>query len=213
MIDPVDAMVNAARRKVMMRRKKNTHTEKKRAALLNLDRPALTLPSLNSSSPQIAEETGTQVSALRNPIAEFGFRARAAWRVMFPARARPASSLTPKEAGKQRLRMILVADRCGMAAASLSDMKAAVVRVLADYVEVDGGEDLVEIKVSSDQELGTVYSVAVPVRRVKPSARTMGDGRGDTVMPGPGGAEVAISWEALAEEADKDPAARFPYGV
>ena len=170
--------------------------------------------SLSLSTFQIAEETGTQVSAPRSPLTEFGFRARAAWRVLFPssARARPASSMTPKEAGKQRLRMILVADRCGMAAASLSDMKAAVVRVLADYVEVDGGEDLVEVKVSSEPELGTVYSVAVPVRRVKPSARTMGDGRGDSVV-GPGGAEVAISWEALADEADKDPAARFPYGV
>ena len=185
-------------------------------------RRALSAPPLSSPSPlppclssQIAEETGTPASAPRSPLAEWGFRARAAWRVLFPTAARPASSLTPKEAGKQRLRMILVADRCGMAAASLSDMKAAVVRVLADYVEVDGGEDLVEVKVSSEPELGTVYSVAVPVRRVTPSARTRGDGRGDAVggVRGPGGAEVAISWEALAEEADKDPAARFPYGV
>jgi septum formation topological specificity factor MinE len=163
----------------------------------------------------VAEEAAAPAPA-RGPLNDFATRARAAWRIMFPARARPAASLTPKEAGKQRLRMILVADRCGMAAASLSDMKAAVVRVLADYVEVDGGEDLVEVNVSNDADLGTVYSVAVPVRRVKPTARTMGDGRGDGAGAGrgaPGGAEVAISWEALAEEADKDPAARFPYGV
>jgi septum formation topological specificity factor MinE len=170
----------------------------------------------DAGAPSPIPVTPAPSSTPRGPLADFATRARAAWRVLFPARAKPAAALSPKEAGKQRLRMILVADRCGMAAASLSDMKAAVVRVLADYVEVDGGEDLVEVNVSNDADLGTVYSVAVPVRRVKPSARTMGDGRGDGAAAGargPGGAEVAISWEALAEEADKDPAARFPYGV
>ncbi len=41
---------------------------------------------------------------------DFMRKLRAAWLIFFPERAKP---LTPKEEGKRRLRMILVADRCG----------------------------------------------------------------------------------------------------
>ena len=37
--------------------------------------------------------------------------------------------MTPKDAGKKRLRMILVADRCGMNQASLFEMKHSIVQV------------------------------------------------------------------------------------
>lgn len=42
--------------------------------------------------------------------ADFITKLKAAWRIFFPERPRP---LSPKDEGKKRLRMILVADRCG----------------------------------------------------------------------------------------------------
>ena len=39
------------------------------------------------------------------------------------------ADMTPKDAGKKRLRMILVADRCGMNQASLFEMKHSIVQV------------------------------------------------------------------------------------
>jgi hypothetical protein len=42
------------------------------------------------------------------PDADFVAKVKAAWRIFFPEKQRP---LTPKEEGKKRLRMILVADR------------------------------------------------------------------------------------------------------
>ena len=38
---------------------------------------------------------------------------------------------------------------------------------LSDFVEIDS-EDKIQLSVSTDVDLGTVYSVMVPVRRVKP---------------------------------------------
>lgn len=46
-----------------------------------------------------------------------------AWRIFFPERPK---RLTPREDVKQRLRMILVADRCGMSPASMSEMKKTI---------------------------------------------------------------------------------------
>ena len=70
--------------------------------------------------------------------------------------------------------MILVADRCGMTQSSLYEMKHSIVQVLSDFVEVEGGEDLVDVSVTADGEAGTIYSVSVPVRRIKPSVRVAG---------------------------------------
>jgi hypothetical protein len=42
------------------------------------------------------------------PDADFVAKVKAAWRIFFPEKQRP---LSPKEEGKKRLRMILVADR------------------------------------------------------------------------------------------------------
>ncbi len=68
------------------------------------------------------------------------------------------------------------------------------------------GEDGIEVAISSEPNVGTVYSVNIPIRRVKPEARF-----------GPGGlpeGEVAdgitIEWDP--ESWDNDPAARFPMG-
>ena len=66
-------------------------------------------------------------------------------------------------------------------------------------------EEAVEVNVTTDPDLGTIYSVAVPVKRVKPTARV---GLEEDV------AEQGVSsveWDA--DEWDADPAARFPWGT
>lgn len=54
------------------------------------------------------------------PLSSFFAKCAAAYRIFFPPGQR---NLSPKELGRNRLRMILVADRCSMNASSLSDMK------------------------------------------------------------------------------------------
>ena len=50
---------------------------------------------------------------------------------------------------------------------SLYEMKHSIVQVVSDYVELEG-EDRVEVNVTMDEQMGTIYSVAMPVTRVKP---------------------------------------------
>lgn len=90
---------------------------------------------------------------------------------------------------------------CGMNENSLAEMKTSIVRALSAFVEVDSTE-AVDVNVSTDDGLGTIYSVAVPVRRIKPQAQTPVDGAAA------GGASRA--WES---DPDADAADRFPYGV
>ncbi len=120
----------------------------------------------------------------------------AAWRIFFPDRP---VSLTPKDEGKKRLRMILVADRCGMSNDSLANMKSAIVGAVSDFVDLEG-EDLVEVNISMDPDLGTIYSVALPVKRVKPVLR-----------PGMDAEEAdadGISFQWDASNYDSDPASQ-----
>lgn len=147
-----------------------------------------------------------------------------------------------REEGKNRLRMILVADRCGMTQSSLYEMKHSIVQVLSDFVEVEGGEDLVDVSVTADGEAGTIYSVSVPVRRIKPSVRVAGAVAAATALPSTvaitaasrttaaaavsirAGSAAAVSdadEEAAADgvslewetDPEADASARFPYGV
>ena len=53
-------------------------------------------------------------------LSSFFAKCAAAYRIFFPPGQR---NLSPKELGRNRLRMILVADRCSMNPSSLSDMK------------------------------------------------------------------------------------------
>jgi hypothetical protein len=50
-----------------------------------------------------------------------------AWRIFFPEKIQ---EVTSKEEVKKRLRMVLVADRCGMSPASLGEMKMTIVKAL-----------------------------------------------------------------------------------
>eukprot|EP00890_Picochlorum_soloecismus_P004231 jgi/Picsp_1/4809/NSC_02177-R1_protein len=126
---------------------------------------------------------------------------KAAWRIFFPEK----KSLSPKEEGKKRLRMILVADRCGMSSDSLVGMKESIVRAMSDFVEVEA-EEAVETNMSMDPEVGTIYSVAVPIRRVKPVFRPVGGQMSEsssTSLPG--------EWNPF--DPDSDPSDQFPYGT
>jgi hypothetical protein len=52
---------------------------------------------------------GASGKVVVDPNADLITKLKAAWRIFFPEALRP---LSPKEEGKKRLRMILVADRC-----------------------------------------------------------------------------------------------------
>ena len=71
--------------------------------------------------------------AQSGPLADFARKCKAAFHIFFPPRPK---TLTPKEEGRNRLRMILVADRCAMNANSLVEMKTSIVNAVANYVEV-----------------------------------------------------------------------------
>lgn len=86
---------------------------------------------------------------------------------------------------------------------SLYEMKHSIVRVVQNYVDIEG-EELVEVNVTMDPDMGTIYSVAVPVKRVKPQARVGLDGE---LMAVDG---ITLEWET---ESDADVSGRFPYGV
>lgn len=128
--------------------------------------------------------------------ADFLTKVKAAWRIFFPER----KYLSPKEEGKKRLRMILVADRCGMSSDSLAGMRESIVQAMTDYVEIEASE-AVEVNMSMDPEVGTIYSVAVPVKRVKPTFRSRSDKN----------SRDSNEWDP--EDPDSDPADQFPWGT
>jgi cell division topological specificity factor MinE len=89
-----------------------------------------------------------------------------AWSVFFP----PQEADHARNDAKKRLRMILVADRCALSPQSMSDMKSEIVRVVSEFVIVDQGE-VVDVNMTNDEEMGTIYSVSIPVKRIKPAVR------------------------------------------
>ncbi|GBF90007.1 chloroplast division site-determinant protein [Raphidocelis subcapitata] len=133
------------------------------------------------------------------PVREFMDKLWLAWQIFFPERP---PELTPKDGAKQRLRMILVADRCGMSPTGMAEMKKNILRALEDFVDIES-EEQIDVSISLEPEVGTIYCVAVPVRRVKPEARL-----------GLEGAEVegmtVLEWDPL--DKDSDPSSRFPMG-
>ncbi|KAJ8445506.1 hypothetical protein Cgig2_031319 [Carnegiea gigantea] len=92
-------------------------------------------------------------------------RLNLAWKVVFPSRRMRRSSNAM--IAKQRLKMILFSDRCAVSDEAKRKIVKSVVSALSDFVEIES-QDKVQLNVSTDTNLGTVYSVTVPVRRVKP---------------------------------------------
>ncbi|GAB2214467.1 hypothetical protein Drorol1_Dr00018815 [Drosera rotundifolia] len=92
-------------------------------------------------------------------------RLNLAWKIMFPSQKRKSSAAA--HIAKQRLKMILFSDRCAVSDEAKRKIVKSIVAALSEFVEIDS-QDNVQLSVSADSDLGTVYSVTVPVRRVKP---------------------------------------------
>mmetsp|Transcript_37680 Transcript_37680/g.83913 ORF Transcript_37680/g.83913 Transcript_37680/m.83913 type:complete len:210 (+) Transcript_37680:193-822(+) len=141
----------------------------------------------------------SKVKPSGNPVSDFVTKVQLAWKIFFPDKPKDVS---PKEEVKRRLRMVLVADRVGMSPASLSEMKKTIIKALQDFVDIEG-EEGIEVSITSEPGLGTVYSVNIPVRRVKSGARMPKEGEGlpDGIM---------LEWDPA--DWDSDPSSRFPMG-
>ncbi|XP_010683082.2 cell division topological specificity factor homolog, chloroplastic [Beta vulgaris subsp. vulgaris] len=92
-------------------------------------------------------------------------RLNLAWKIVFP----PPKTRRSSNAmiAKQRLKMILFADRCAVSDEAKQKIVKSIVSALSDFVEIESQEK-VQLNVATDIDLGTVCSVTVPVRRVKP---------------------------------------------
>lgn len=98
-----------------------------------------------------------------------------AWNILFPRKLKRTSNA---EIAKQRLKMILFSDRCEVTDEAKRKIVNNIVDALSDFVEIES-EDKVQLNVSADPDLGMVYSVTVPVRRVKPEYQDYGENFGD----------------------------------
>lgn len=92
-------------------------------------------------------------------------RLNLAWKLIFPSPASKRKSNA--NIAKQRLQMILFSDRCAVSNEAKQKIVGNIVGALSEFVEIES-QDKVELSVSTDAALGTIYSVTVPVRRVKP---------------------------------------------
>ncbi|CAJ1931978.1 unnamed protein product [Sphenostylis stenocarpa] len=97
-------------------------------------------------------------------------RLNLAWKIIFPSAISRKNSNA--RIAKQRLKMILFSDRCAVSDEAKRKIVSNVVRALSDFVEIES-QDKVQLSVSADTDLGTIYSVTVPVRRVKPDYQDM----------------------------------------
>ncbi|KAB2053207.1 hypothetical protein ERO13_A12G162200v2 [Gossypium hirsutum] len=91
-------------------------------------------------------------------------RLHLAWKIVFPSPASRRSSNA--NIAKQRLKMILFSDRCAVSDEAKQKIVKNIVHALSDFVEIES-KDKVQLSVSTDSDLGTIYSVTVPVRRVR----------------------------------------------
>lgn len=64
--------------------------------------------------------------------------------------------------------MVLFSDRCSVSDLAKKKILENVIKTLSEFVEIES-KDNVQLNVSTDSDIGTVYSVTIPVRRVKPA--------------------------------------------
>lgn len=131
----------------------------------------------NQFSPAAAADQDTEGFILNAVAMSFFERLSLAWRVLFPTAAARASSNA--SIAKQRLKMILFSDRCAVSDEARQKILSRIVGALSDFVEIDS-QDKIQLSVSTDLDLGTVCSVTVPVRRVKPGHADDDEYRGIT---------------------------------
>lgn len=65
--------------------------------------------------------------------------------------------------------MVLVADRCALSSDAMDRMKSRIVDAVSDFVEVEDSRN-VDVSLSADERVGTLYAVSIPVRRVRSNA-------------------------------------------
>ncbi|KAL4574293.1 hypothetical protein LXL04_021122 [Taraxacum kok-saghyz] len=87
-----------------------------------------------------------------------------AWKIIFPSPSMIKNSNA--NVAKQRLKMILFSDRCAVSEEAKQKIVSNIVKTLSDFVVIES-QDKVQLSVATDPALGTIYSVTVPVRRVK----------------------------------------------
>ncbi|KAM7251615.1 hypothetical protein ACFE04_023498 [Oxalis oulophora] len=114
-----------------------------------------------STNPVTQELESLLLNALNMNFFE---RLNLAWKIVFPSATTRQSSNA--RIAKQRLKMILFSDRCAVSDEAKRKIVDSIVRALSDFVVIES-EDKVQLSVSADSDIGTVYSVTVPVRRVK----------------------------------------------
>lgn len=120
------------------------------------------LPENKISQNPISEQLE---SFLLNAInLNFFERINLAWKIIFPSTTSRKNSNA--NIAKQRLKMILFSDRCDVSEVAKQKIVSNVVTALSDFVEIES-QDKVQLSVSTDPDHGTIYSVTVPVRRVR----------------------------------------------
>lgn len=83
---------------------------------------------------------------------------------LFKAFSKPSS----KDIAKERLRLILINDRCSMPQEVLEDIKEDILEVLSKYMEINYAEIDVRMTVTEKLEEDPVALVAnIPVKKVK----------------------------------------------
>jgi len=117
---------------------------------------------LSSSNPISQEAESFLLNAINMSFFE---RLNLAWKIMFPSPT--AIRKSNANIAKQRLKMILFSDRCAVSEEAKQKIVSNIVTSLSDFVEIES-QDKVQLSVSTDPALGTIYSVTVPVRRVRP---------------------------------------------
>ncbi|EES17047.1 hypothetical protein BDA96_08G113400 [Sorghum bicolor] len=107
------------------------------------------------------------VEGFLHNVVNMGFldRLKLAWKIMFSAPT--IKDTSNANIAKQRLKMILFSDRCEVSDEAKKKIVEHVIEALSEFVEIES-RDNVQVDISTDAGLGTVYSVTVPVRRVKP---------------------------------------------
>ncbi|KZV14404.1 cell division topological specificity factor, chloroplastic [Dorcoceras hygrometricum] len=124
--------------------------------------PFRILPGYNISQNPICDELeGFLLNAINLNFLE---RINLAWKVIFPSTT--STNNSNAQIAKQRLKMILFSDRCDVSEVAKQKIVSSVVRALSDFVEIES-QDKVQLSMSTDPDHGTIYSVTVPVRRVR----------------------------------------------
>jgi hypothetical protein len=93
-------------------------------------------------------------------------------------------------------------------------MNTSIVSAIKQYVDIEGDEQI-DVAVSTDPQLGTVYSVNIPVRRVRATisqrALTAAAAAGAGAAGGKAAEGITFEWDE--KDWDADPSSRFPMGA